>query len=136
QRTHSPRIGANQNQDLPMRFLDNVQIRTRILATILLMGIGLCFVGWLGVNALQTYYRRLEDLNAAAHRALLAQKYNSAVFSVVMDSRGIYHARDIAEAKRFAKPLLAELAWMEQNLPGYEASQKPEYRAEFQQQKK
>src|SRR5690606_24247197 len=119
-----------------MRFLDNVKIRTRILATILLMGIGLCFVGWLGVNAIQTYDRRLEDLNAAAHRALLAQKYNSAVFSVVMDSRGIYHARDIAEAKRFAKPLLAELAWMEQNLPGYEASQKPEYRAEFQQQKK
>ncbi|GAC1486906.1 MAG: hypothetical protein NVS2B11_12640 [Acetobacteraceae bacterium] len=94
-----------------------IVLRTRSIGTqIYRVVIGLALVAaaisWLGVDALQTYKAKTAEMQNAARRGMIGQQVNGLIYAVVMDSRGVYMAREPNEREKYAKPLLATLARM------------------------
>jgi methyl-accepting chemotaxis protein len=73
-------------------------------------------ISWVGIDAMQTYNRRVHQLQHYAHAAIVGEQVNGLILGVVMDSRGIYMARDHAEAEKFAPLILRQLASMKQKM--------------------
>jgi methyl-accepting chemotaxis protein len=67
-------------------------------------------LGYLGIDAVRTYGWRIDRINHVTQAAVLGEQVNGLILAVVMDSRGIYMARDHAEAEKFAPQILANLA--------------------------
>ena len=63
----------------------------------------------LGLHGMQSYGLKVAAMRNASQRAITGEQINGLIYAAVMDSRGIYMARDRAEAEKFAKPLLASL---------------------------
>ncbi|CUW41409.1 Putative methyl-accepting chemotaxis protein [Magnetospirillum sp. XM-1] len=59
----------------------------------------------LGQWAIAMYDTRTDAILDATRRADFGQRAGAAIYAVVMDSRGIYMARDAAEVKKFAAPM-------------------------------
>lgn len=74
-----------------------------------------------GVQSLTIYQHEVEKMGAASKRAVLSEQINGLINAVVMDSRGIYMARDAAELEKFAKTMTASLATLDKRLAAYEA---------------
>ncbi|MFC3124914.1 HAMP domain-containing protein, partial [Pseudoroseomonas globiformis] len=71
--------------------------------------------GW----ALQDMQVTSADAARAARAARLAERVNGHIFAVVAESRGIYHARDAEDARRFAAPMEATLRRLERDLAAW-----------------
>ena len=52
-------------------------------------------------------------MERASERATIGEKVNGLINGVVMDSRGLYLSNDAAEIDKFSKPLLENLARIE-----------------------
>ena len=89
--------------------LSKLRIGGRIYAIVGLLSVVAMGLGVLGVAALDEYQEKSMAMERAASRALLGQQTNALVYAVVMDSRGIYMAKDVAEARKFGEPLLKNL---------------------------
>ncbi|WP_170958808.1 methyl-accepting chemotaxis protein [Magnetospirillum sp. 15-1] len=76
-----------------------IQLLMGVMAVVAVM------IAALGQWAIATYDARTNDILAASRRADFGQKAGAAIYSVVMDSRGVYMARDAAEVKKFATPM-------------------------------
>ncbi|WP_341915529.1 methyl-accepting chemotaxis protein [Ferrovibrio terrae] len=111
--------------------MHHVGILARIILVLLVFSAGLAAVGWLGVNALQTYDRKVAELQTASERALYAARLHEGVIEAVMESRGIYIARDRAALERFSTALLKVLDGIERAMPDYRALQLPDQRDSF-----
>ncbi|MFN4277923.1 MAG: methyl-accepting chemotaxis protein [Ferrovibrio sp.] len=118
-----------------MSFFNNLKIGVRVAIVLLIAAIGLGAVGFLGVRDIMIYDAKVEELTDTARRAIYAEKINGLVNAVVMDSRGVYMAKDTNDAKRFAKGLLASLDEMERLIPLYEKTQTADHLAAFQERK-
>ncbi len=119
-----------------MSFFNNVKIGIRVAIVLLIAALGLGAVGFLGVRDIMIYDDKVEDLTQTARRALYAEKLNGLVNGVVMESRGIYMAKDTEAAKPFARNLLANLAEMEKVIPQYEKTIAADRLQAFQERKK
>jgi methyl-accepting chemotaxis protein len=75
----------------------------------------------LGLQALSVYQKEVEGMGAASKRAVLSEQINGLINAVVMDSRGIYMARDAAEVEKFAKTMTISLETLDKRLTAYEA---------------
>ncbi|SNS58596.1 MULTISPECIES: methyl-accepting chemotaxis protein [unclassified Azospirillum] len=75
----------------------------------------------LGLQALSVYQKEVERMGAANQRAVLSEQINGLINAVVMDSRGIYMARDAAELEKFAKTMTTSLQTLDKRLTAYEA---------------
>ena len=84
-------------------------IAARMLAVVFILSLAAFSVAGIGIAAIYTYSARVADMQIAAERALAGERINGLINAVVMDSRGIYMAKTIAEAEKFATPLLANL---------------------------
>ncbi|MCW2246687.1 methyl-accepting chemotaxis protein [Azospirillum fermentarium] len=70
----------------------------------------------LGVLATRDLSERTALLENAAAREALGERVNGLIMAVVMDSRGVYMARDAAEVEKFGKPLLANLTLLDERM--------------------
>jgi len=77
-----------------------------VLSILILVALG---VGGVGLSSLSSYNQTVKEMQRASRGAVLAERVNGLVLAVVMDSRGIYMARDTAESEKYAKPLLKNL---------------------------
>jgi methyl-accepting chemotaxis protein len=75
----------------------------------------------LGLQALSVYQKEVERMGAASKRAVLSEQINGLINAVVMDSRGVYMARDAAEVEKFGKTMTASLDTLDKRLTAYEA---------------
>ncbi|MDG5497247.1 methyl-accepting chemotaxis protein [Niveispirillum sp. BGYR6] len=75
----------------------------------------------LGLQALSVYQKEVERMGEASKRAVLSEQINGLINAVVMDSRGIYMARDVAELEKFAKTMTTSLETLNKRLTAYEA---------------
>ncbi|MDB5364405.1 MAG: methyl-accepting chemotaxis protein [Rhodospirillales bacterium] len=91
-------------------------IATRIYAVVALLAVTAAVLGGIGWWAMETYDQRVDEIAAASARAVTGERVNGLINAVVMDSRGEYMSRDAAEAEKFGKPLLANLALIEQRM--------------------
>ena len=59
---------------------------------------------------MQTFNSSVEEVKSTSVRALYSERLNRLVTAVVMEARGIYGAKDTADARKFADGLLTGLA--------------------------
>jgi len=111
--------------------MHGISILARIILVLAVFSVGLTTVGWLGVSAVRTYEARVAELERAGERALHAAHLHEGVIEAVMESRGIYIARDRAALERFAGALRAVLDNIERTVPHYRMLQTPDQAAAF-----
>src|ERR1700730_2491345 len=91
------------------RKLANLRIGTKIYAVVGLLSVVSIIIAVVALLALTNYNLRVCEMQSASHRYFIGEQINSMIYAVVMDSRGVYMARDAAEAEKFGKPLLKNL---------------------------
>ena len=100
------------------------KISTQIFGAFALFALAATLAVGLGVQTMSRYAAMTSEMEAVTRRILMVERMDSLVNGAVMESRGIYLARDIADAERFVAPLIANLAEIErlsrdwQSLPG------------------
>ncbi len=92
------------------RSIRDIRIAPKILAVVGLLALSAIAIAAAGVHAIGVYSKHVDELRLTAERAIAGEQVNGLINAVVMDSRGIYMAHEIAEAEKFARPLLANLA--------------------------
>jgi methyl-accepting chemotaxis protein len=101
--------------------ITNLTIAAKIYGVVGFLAVVAGVIGWLGIDAMQRYEAQVDEMQRASHRAVLGERVNGLINSVVMDSRGIYMSRDRAEAEKYAKPLLAGLKKIEETMAAWVA---------------
>ncbi len=91
------------------RLFQRLRIGVKIHILVGLTTVVAALVGLVGLDTLRTHDALVAEMRLASSRAVMGERVNGLMLSVVMDSRGIYMARDRAEAEKFAKPLLDSL---------------------------
>jgi methyl-accepting chemotaxis protein len=91
-----------------------MKVRIKILSIVAVMGIAAAAVAAIGVYAANEYDERLQLLENAMQRAHNGERLNRLVSVVVMESRGVYLAKDSAAAKPFADKLTKGLAQIDE----------------------
>jgi methyl-accepting chemotaxis protein len=92
--------------------LANLRIGTKIYAVVGLLSVVSIAIAVVALLALTNYNSRVAEMQNASQRSFIGEQINSLIYAVVMDSRGVYMARDGAEADKFGKPLLKNLQEM------------------------
>jgi methyl-accepting chemotaxis protein len=98
----------------------------KIYLVVILLSLVAASISYVGVNAMQTYNRRVHQLQHYAHSAIVGEQVNELILAVVMDSRGIYMARDHVEAEKFAPLILKNLAVMKEKMAEWTDFAEPE----------
>ena len=88
----------------------NAGIATKLCGALALLALAAGVVGGAGLYAIHVYNEKANKMERASQRAFIGEKVNGLLNSVVMDSRGLYLTSDPAQIEQFGKPLLANLA--------------------------
>ncbi|PZO84847.1 MAG: hypothetical protein DI626_07925 [Micavibrio aeruginosavorus] len=116
--------------------LENIKITRKIGAiTLLLSTLAIC-LALLGYLGLESYRQATAEIQLAAQREAYGERVNGLVYAVVMDSRGLYMARDAAEVEKYATPLLKNLEKIKSQISSWEPIVRPESKERFQNLKK
>jgi methyl-accepting chemotaxis protein len=96
-----------------MKRLVNLKLGTKIYLIVGVLSLVSLAIAGLALSAMQAYNQLVDQMERASQRAVIAEQINTHVYSVVMDSRGVYMSKDAAEAEKFAVPLLKTLHGVE-----------------------
>jgi methyl-accepting chemotaxis protein len=80
-----------------------MRIRTKIFALVGGVSLATLATSAVGVSTVQTYDKAVDGVKAASTRALYSERLNRLVTAVVMESRGVYAAKDMQAAKPFSQ---------------------------------
>ncbi|WP_311272451.1 MULTISPECIES: methyl-accepting chemotaxis protein [unclassified Rhizobium] len=108
-----------------------MKIRGKINLLVGLLSLVACTIGGLAIYAVREYHTQTIALDAVADRALLGEKLNRLVTAVVMESRGVYGAKDIAAASKFADGIVKNLDDMSKLLDAWKPQVPAEQAAQF-----
>jgi methyl-accepting chemotaxis protein len=108
-----------------------MRIRGKITVLVGVLSFVALVVGGLSLYAISEYTLRLQILNAAAERAYKGESLNRLVTAVVMDSRGIYAAKDAADTQKFGQGLMKSLDDMDALMASWRPLVEPAQRAAF-----
>jgi methyl-accepting chemotaxis protein len=109
----------------------HVRIRTKIFALVGALSLLIIAISGVGVATVGTYHRAVDDMTAASTRALYSERLNHLVTAVVMESRGIYAAKDTQAAKQFGQGILKLLAEIDRLLAQWEPIVPADHRSAF-----
>jgi len=104
-----------------MRLLKDLPISRKFGMVVTALALVSVVIAALGVHAMRTYDDHVDSITGASARALMGERMNGLVLAVVMDSRGIYMARDTKESEKYAPPLLKNLAAMDRMMQEWTA---------------
>ena len=107
-------------------------LASRIFGVIGLLSILVAAVAYLGVDVIRRHQAEIDRLDVASGRSLLAERANTYVTAVVMESRGVYISKDLESAERFIKPLLQGLSQLEKVMEEWQGTLSPERKLAFQ----
>ena len=85
-------------------------IAAKLCGALGLLAVAAGVVGGSGVYAIRVYDAKVRTMERASERAIIGEKVNGLLNTVVMDARGLYLTNDPAEIEVYSKPLLANLA--------------------------
>lgn len=83
-----------------------VRIKTKIFGLVTALGLVSLTIAGLSLQALRTYADRVQEGRVGATRAFYSERLNRLVTAVVMESRGVYAAKDTSDARRFADSMV------------------------------
>jgi methyl-accepting chemotaxis protein len=92
------------------------KISTQIFGAFAIFALTATLAVGLGVQTLSRYAALTNEVEAVTRRTLMIERMDNLVNGTVMESRGIYLAKDAADAERFVVPLLGNLQEIEQLL--------------------
>ncbi|MGR0184014.1 methyl-accepting chemotaxis protein [Azospirillum aestuarii] len=92
-----------------LKALKKLKIGPKVYLLVGLQAAVAAVTGLMGLAAMQDLAGKSEAIERASDRQVLGEQLNGLVLAVVMDSRGVYMARDRAEVDKFGKPLLDSL---------------------------
>ncbi|MBF9232887.1 methyl-accepting chemotaxis protein [Microvirga alba] len=98
-----------------------MKIKTKIFALVGVLSLVAIVIAGVGMSTLRTYNGAVEEVKAAATRALYGERLNRLVTHVVMEARGIYASKDTKEARKFGDGLLSALNDIDALLKQWEA---------------
>lgn len=101
--------------------LKNTKIINKIGLIVLILSAITVGISYAGYRGLVAYENATLEIRHASARANYGEKVNGLVYAVVMDSRGVYMAKDAAEVEKFGKPLLDNLAKMDKLIAEWDA---------------
>lgn len=93
-----------------------MKIRTKIFALIGALSLITVAISGVSIDTLRALDSALDNGQAASTRALYSERLNRLVTAVVMESRGIYAAKDTTEAQQYAKGSATFLGQIDQLL--------------------
>ncbi|BCJ90126.1 methyl-accepting chemotaxis protein [Terrihabitans soli] len=97
-----------------------MNVRNKVLSIVAVMGIVAAGIAGIGLYAANEYESRMAHLENAMQRAHNGERLNRLVSVVVMESRGIYLAKDSAAAKPFADKLKKGLSQIDELMAGWQ----------------
>ena len=86
-----------------------MKIQGKLYSIVALLGVIAIGVALLGIRLMQGYNEQVDAFQLASQRAYDGEHLNRLITAVVMDSRGIYAAKDLEKAKPFAEGILKNL---------------------------
>jgi methyl-accepting chemotaxis protein len=98
-------------------FLSSVRasIGTRVMAALVILGLTALAGAFAAQFGMARQAAQEREVNRLAQAEPLAERLRAGVYAVVMESRGLYIARDRAQAERFAQELRRHLAGLERD---------------------
>jgi PAS domain S-box-containing protein len=95
------------------------------------LGVVALLVGVIGVHAVYNTNKEVRALEAGANRAIFAERANSLVYAVVMDSRGIYMSSKATDRANYGARVMKFLAELDANMAAWKEHVAPEDREDF-----
>jgi methyl-accepting chemotaxis protein len=96
-----------------------VNISGKIYSLVGILCLSALVIGATALYAVSEYSGRLAQYSLVSDRVYLGERLNRFVTAVVMDSRGIYGAKDVESAKKFADGLIENLGEMDKVLAAW-----------------
>jgi methyl-accepting chemotaxis protein len=84
-----------------------------------------------GITTISTYEEKVREIQLASQRGMVGKDANGLVLRVVMDSRGIYMARDRIESEKYAKPIIDNLKQLAATMAKWQSLVSDERRSEI-----
>lgn len=104
-----------------MAWLSHIRITAKVHVVVGILALVAVAVAAQSLHALKTYDTQVDLIQRASKRAVVGERVNGLVLATVMESRGVYMAKDKAEAEKFAKPLLDDLKQLDTRLGEWKA---------------
>ena len=95
------------------------------------LGVVALLVGVIGVHAVYNTNKEVRALEAGANRAIFAERANSLVYAVVMDSRGIYMSSKATDRANYGAGVMKFLAELDADMAAWKEHVAPEDREDF-----
>jgi hypothetical protein len=95
------------------------------------LGVVALLVGVIGVHAVYNTNKEVRALEAGANRAIFAERANSLVYAVVMDSRGIYMSSKATDRANYGAGVMKFLAELDADMAAWKEHVTPEDREDF-----
>jgi methyl-accepting chemotaxis protein len=114
-----------------LRKLRDVSIGIKLFAVMGLLALTAAAVGWSGIHVAQIYGAEVSAMQLASERAIIGEQVNGLINAVVMDSRGVYMAKDAAEIEKYGTPLLDNLKRIEARMERWSSLVDPDVRDMF-----
>ncbi|BAE52271.1 methyl-accepting chemotaxis protein [Paramagnetospirillum magneticum] len=108
-----------------------LRIGVKIQLLVGVMAVVAVVIAALGQWAISSYDSRTDAILDASRRAAFGQKAGSAIYAIVMDSRGVYMARNADEVRKFAEPMAKSLDAFEKMAAEWRGVVPAEQTAEF-----
>src|SRR3978361_190914 len=102
-----------------LRYLRDTKVATRIFIVMSLLALTSVMVGWSGLYTARIYSEKVAAMQAASARAIIGEQVNGLINAVVMDSRGIYGAKDAAQIEKFSQSLLENLRRIDKRMSAW-----------------
>src|SRR3569833_3705370 len=108
-----------------------MNLRTKILLIVAVMGLVVAFTGGMVLYTTNVYSHQVDELELASARAFNGEHLNRLVTAVVMDARGIYASKTTDEAAPFGKGVMGSLDQIDALLAAWTPLVKAEDQAAF-----
>ena len=121
---------ANLREALEQK-LRHIPILGGVSAVGAALGVVALLVGVIGVHAVYNTNKEVRALEAGANRAIFAERANSLVYAVVMDSRGIYMSSKATDRANYGAGVMKFLAELDADMAAWKEHVAPEDRDDF-----
>ncbi|WP_043745336.1 methyl-accepting chemotaxis protein [Paramagnetospirillum magneticum] len=111
--------------------LSNWTVSLKMWLVVGMMSLLAVVIGGVGITGMEALDEQSGEIEKAAARAIIGERTNALILSIVMDSRGIYMAQSPAEVEKFATPLLETIGRFERNIAEWGAMVPPSQQADY-----
>ena len=111
--------------------LARASISVKIYTIVAILAVVAVSVGVIGLVGMETYDRKVDEIQNRSERALLGEQVNGLIFKVVMDTRGLYAARTPKDLDLFASSMRESTAQIGRRMDSWFALLPEASRAEF-----